>query len=91
MDKFDQLNTDADTRILKQQFIRIGEFDARQECWFWDGIMGKSIIFVSAEVAHLSDDDIWQRVADQLSLDSASSYTLIRQADYCFINYDFQV
>lgn len=28
MDKFDQLNTDADTRILKQQFIRIGEFDA---------------------------------------------------------------
>ena len=90
MDKFDQLKTDADTRILSHKLIHIGELDARLENWLWDGIMGKSIIFASAEVAHLSDDDIWQRVANQLSLDRASSYTLIRQADYCFINYDFQ-
>lgn len=91
MDKFNQLTTDDDTRILSYQFIRIGDLDARQEIWLWDGIIGKSTIFVSAEVAHLTDDEIWQRVADHLSLDSTSSYTLTRKPDYCLINYDFQV
>lgn len=41
---------------------RLGKFDVLYEKWFWEGILGESIIFADSDISGMTDDEIEQEV-----------------------------
>lgn len=64
-DKFTNIPSDPDTRILWSKRILVGGFDALFQGWNWDGLAGISVIFSGEDVNHLSDTEIVRMVATE--------------------------
>lgn len=87
-DKFSAVPVEEDTRILLMHLIAICGIDARFELWGWEGVVGESLIFVTAEIVDLSDELLWQNIVNQLSLKDMR-HTISRKAGYTFVNFNF--
>ena len=82
--KFDEIPIEEDTRIISREQVKIGEYDAVHEKWFWDGIYGDSYIFLSEDVKDLSEEEI-------LALANKVNATFKRLDRYTFVNFNFEV
>lgn len=88
--KFANIPVDLDTRIIEQEEVKVGDYDACYQKWSWDGIVAESLIFGSSEVAQL-DDDALKMLVRQSSYFQSSSITLKRNSEgYCFTNFNFK-
>jgi hypothetical protein len=58
-DKFSDIPTESDTKILFKKVIAINGYDVLYETWSWDGsYWGESIIFTDDDVGNLTDKEI---------------------------------
>ena len=55
MEKFSNVLVEDDTTILFSLECKLGERDILFQKWLWDGITAESFIFVSDDVADLTD------------------------------------
>jgi hypothetical protein len=81
---------DEDTRILEEKYRRHDGYDLLMEQWVWDGMEGNSIIFLTRQVAGLSDfslEDLAREIAD---LDLCDHVTLKREKGFTYVNYGFR-
>ena len=88
-DKFSKVSVDADTRILQKKLMTVNGIDARFERWSWEGVVAESFIFVTEEISDLSDEQLWQSIVKQLSV-NAMCHTIIRKQQYTFVNFNFE-
>lgn len=58
VNKFEEMPVEKNTKIIFQQEAKLGGLDILYQKWFWDGITAESIIFISDDVACLSNDEI---------------------------------
>lgn len=86
--KFQNVMLDKDTKIISAKYIKIGEFDAKIEKWFWEGIDAKSLIFLKADVKHLSNQELINIIRQETAIES--NFTFKDTGEYLFFNYDFK-
>jgi len=91
MKKFESIPADDGMQLLSQSAIQLGGYDAIHQRWRLDGIKGESVIFVTAEVAALSDDELKDMVLDSPTAKPETRCTLQRNEEgYTFINLNFE-
>lgn len=89
--KFKDVPLDKDTSIRDQQVIKIGEYDALHQKWFWDGIKAESLIFANNDVEHLNETEIEQIAMKSSKIDAGSTITIkISESGYTFVNFNFE-
>jgi hypothetical protein len=86
-DDFLDIPQDDDTRIMKREIITVGGYSALHERWVWDGVLGFSIIFHTADVQDKSDEEL--RLLASEVVDISPFTTIIRRDKYTFVNYEF--
>ena len=88
-DKFDNLPKDPDTATLSSETLIIDGVDVKLESWYWDGIWGKSAIFLAEQVIKLSDEEIIDKISPVIEV--TEPFTTSRKSNgYVFINFDFE-
>lgn len=91
MKKFESIPADHGMQLLSHSAIQLGDYDAIHQRWRLDGIKGESVIFVTAEVAALSDDELKDMVLDSPTAKPETRCTLQRNEEgYTFINLNFE-
>ena len=90
-DKFKNVPVDADTNILFSTEANLGEYDVLYQKWSWDGIIAESVIFVSEDVAELSDAEIEAEVRTLPLVEEESQMTIKRaESGFTFANFNFE-
>jgi hypothetical protein len=79
-----------DTYILTETAITVDGYDALHQTWRWDGIDAASLIFLTADVAGLSEEDL-KRLLYATGLANEAPSITISQTDegYTFVNFNF--
>ena len=91
MKKFESIPADHGMQLLSHSAIQLGDYDAIHQRWRLDGIKGESVIFVTAEVAAFSDDELKDMVLDSPTAKPETRCTLQRNEEgYTFINLNFE-
>ena len=89
--KFATLPTEKGTKILFQQEAKFEEYDVLYQKWFWAGITAESIIFVTADISDLSDNEIESMVKSSPLVKEDSSITLEHgKTGFTFVNFNFE-
>ena len=88
--KFATVPVEEDTKILFQQEVKFEEYDVLYQKWFWAGISAESVIFVTADVADISDSDLEAKVKNSPLVKEHSRITLERSdTGFTFVNFNF--
>jgi hypothetical protein len=85
--KFQKVTIDKDTKIRSAKYVKVGEYDARVEKWFWEGIDASSIIFLKAEVEHLTNKELIDLIRQETAIHD--NFTFKDTGEYLFFNYGF--
>jgi len=89
--KFATVPIETDTTILFQQEATLDNYDVLYQKWFWDGITAESIIFVTADISALTDDEIEAEVKTSPLVKENSSITLKHgKTGFTFVNFNFE-
>ncbi len=91
MEKFKNVGSDPDTKIISRNPIKIQNYDALHEVWFWDGIKGESIIFVAKDVEELSEEAITELISSNVQDIKLSDITISKaNSEFTFVNFNFE-
>lgn len=86
--KFKNLQIDEETKLLKpRQYRAVGSFPAALEQWKWEGVRGKSIIFLKSDVGSLSDQALLDLLAHEVV--GETDATISRREEFIYINHSF--
>lgn len=89
-EKFKDLPVEEDTQIIASVEVHIGPLEVVYQKWYWDGIHAESIIFANEDVAHLSDAEIKNEVAEKTTLLKENSQLTFKRGDkFTFVNFNF--
>ncbi|HWL29185.1 MAG TPA: hypothetical protein VNQ97_09785 [Burkholderiaceae bacterium] len=89
--KFDAVPLDDETFILAQNEIVVGGYDALHQVWKWEGIRAESLIFLTADVAALQEEDLKQLLVSEAQAAPGSAITVSHSdSGYTFLNFNFQ-
>ena len=89
MNVFENVPIEENTNILHQEEKTFGNLRVLWQKWFWEGIKAESVIFISEEIIHLSDEDLSDFVRKNTPTSSAT--TISRSpSGYTFVNYNFE-
>lgn len=90
-DKFKTVPVDPDTRVLKRSLTSVGGYDALHERWSFDGIKAESFVFLSDDIAGVSDDNLERIVRETEGVDTNSQIMLKRSdSGFTFVNFNFR-
>ena len=90
-DKFDNIPVEKDTRILFSSPMKFDPFDIVYQKWSWEGITAESIIFMSEDVAEMSDEELEQMVQSSPIVTDDLGVTISRGEVYTFVNFNFVI
>ena len=91
MKKFESIPADDGMQLFSQSAIEFDGYDAIHQRWRLDGVKGESVIFVTAEVAALSDEELKAMVLNSPIAKPETRCTLQRNEEgYTFINLNFE-
>lgn len=89
--RFQHVPVEEDTKILRREITTVGGHEVLHEKWSWDGVKGETIVFVSSEVAQLSDGELEQLARESHLLELGSQITIKRaESGYTFVNFNFR-
>ena len=90
-DKFKMVPVDPDTRVLKRSLTTVGGYDALHERWSFDGVKAESLVFLSDDIAGVSDEVLERLVRETEGVDTGSQITLKRsKSGFTFVNFNFR-
>ena len=89
--KFDAVPLEKDTNVLFQLNATLGDYDVLYQMWSRDGITAESFIFLSSDIADLTDDEVKTLAISSPMIKADSDLTLVRHEDgYTFVNFNFK-
>jgi hypothetical protein len=90
MTRFANIPLDPETRIISKIEIIIDKIPALIEQWSWDGIAGKSAIFIDVDVSNYSDEELFLKIVEHFNISSDTRHTVQRNSNgFTFVNFDF--
>lgn len=90
MRSFEDVPNDEDTTIKMSVTASLEPYEVLYQAWRWDGIDGESIIFLTDDVAALSDDALRALVSESPLVDTTIAMTLKRAGKFIFVNFNFR-
>lgn len=88
--KFTAVPIENGTNILFELNATLDDYDVLYQMWSWDGIKAESFIFLSADIADLTDEEVQTLAKSSPMIKADSELTLVRHADgYTFVNFNF--
>ena len=88
--KFDTVPLEKDTNVLFELDASLDDYDVLYQMWSWDGITAESFIFLSSDIADLTDEEVQTLAKSSPMIKADSELTLVRHADgYTFVNFNF--
>jgi len=88
--KFKNVPVEWDTKILFQQEIKLEDKDVIYQIWDWDGIKANSIIFISKDIDHQTDEELKNIIKKMPLYKANSEITLKRDESFTFVNFNFE-
>ena len=90
--KFNTVPIDEDTRILFQQEMKIGEFEALYQKWYWDGVIADSVIFANEDIVDIDESSIIELVKSLPNINKESNFTFEKsESGFTFVNFNFEM
>lgn len=90
--KFDNVSVEKDTKIIFSQQMMFGEYDILYQKWFWDGIYGESMIFLSEDVLSISDEELLNEIKSSPIVKEADDITISKsKTGFTFYNFNFEI
>ncbi|MBI9032194.1 hypothetical protein JEZ13_09375 [bacterium] len=86
--KFADVGIDPDTKIILEKYLKVGDYDAKIEYWFWDGIYAFSLIFLKADVEHLEQSNLIKLIKEEISL--TADFSISGTGKYLFLSYGYR-
>ena len=83
-EKFKNIPVDEGTTIISREQIKVGDYDAIHEKWFWDGVYADSYVFFNKDLKGLSEEEV-------LKLANKEGTTYKKLDRYTFVNFNFEV
>ncbi len=80
-EKFKKISVEEDTKILSRKEVRVGEYDAIDEEWVWEGIRAESLIFFNEDINGLDEEEV-------LKLVGKEGATYKKAGEYTFVNFN---
>ena len=87
-ERLQHVPSDEDTIIRTVKFATVGGISVRMETWLFDDMTGRSIIFLSDDVATLTDAEIVNLLQDA-GVDVVGTVTFSRRETFCCVSFDF--
>ena len=79
------------TKILFELNAKLDDYDVLYQMWVWDGITAESFIFLSTDIATLTDDEVKALSKSSPMIKEDSELTMSRNAEgYTFVNFNFK-
>ena len=89
--KFTSVPIENGTKILFELNAKLDDYDVLYQMWVWDGITAESFIFLSTDIATLTDDEVKALSKSSPMIKEDSELTMSRNAEgYTFVNFNFK-
>lgn len=79
---------DEDTIIRSVDFATVNGIPVRFETWLFDDMTGRSAIFLSEDVATMTNAEIVRMLRDA-GVDVSGTVTFSRRETFCCVSFDF--
>ncbi|GAC30388.1 metallophosphoesterase [Brumicola pallidula] len=90
--KFFNVKTEKGTRITLSTDAKFGDYEVLYQKWAWGGIDAESLIFVTKDIAHISENELTEDVKNSpLVKDKSKSLTYKQGDEFTFVNFNFEV
>jgi len=87
-ERLQHVPADEDTIIRTVDYATVNGIPARFETWVFDDLTGRSIIFLSDDVATLTNAQIVS-LLQQAGVDVRGTVTFSRKDTFCCVSFDF--
>jgi hypothetical protein len=88
--KFAVVPLEKDTNVLFELDATLDDYDVLYQMWSWDGITAESFIFLSSDIADMTDEEVQTLAKSSPMIKADSELTLVRHVDgYTFVNFNF--
>lgn len=88
--KFTAVPLENGTNILFELNATLDDYDVLYQMWDWDGIKAESFIFLSSDIADMTDEEVQTLAKSSPMIKADSELTLVRHVDgYTFVNFNF--
>jgi hypothetical protein len=89
--KFAAVPIEKGTNILFELNATLEDYDVLYQIWSWDGVTAESFIFLSPDIADLTDEEVITLVKSSPMIKADSDLTMNRHEEsYTFINFNFK-
>jgi hypothetical protein len=89
--KFSAVPIEKGTNILFELNATLEDYDVLYQMWSWDGVTAESFIFLSLDIADLTDDEVKTLAKSSPMIKTDSDLTMNRHEEsYTFINFNFK-
>jgi hypothetical protein len=89
--KFSAVPIEKGTNILFELNATLEDYDVLYQMWSWDGVTAESFIFLSLDIADLTDDEVKTLAKSSPMIKADSDLTMNRHEEsYTFINFNFK-
>ena len=89
--KFSAVPIENGTNILFELNATLDDYDVLYQMWSWDGVTAESFIFLSSDIADLTDEEVKTLAKNSPMIKDNSELTMVRYDDgYTFINFNFK-
>ena len=89
--KFSAAPIENGTNILFELNATLDDYDVLYQMWSWDGVTAESFIFLSSDIADLTDEEVKTLAKSSPMIKSDSELTMVRHEDgFTFVNFNFK-
>ena len=89
--KFAAVPIEKGTNILFELNATLEDYDILYQMWSWDGVTAENFIFLSSDIADLTDDEVKTLAKSSPMIKTDSDLTMNRHEEsYTFINFNFK-
>ena len=89
--KFAAVPIEKGTNILFELNATLYDYYVLYQMWSWDGVTAESFIFLSSDIANLTDDEVKTLAKSSPMIKADSELTMVRHEDgYTFVNFNFK-
>ncbi len=90
MKAFSTVPVEEETRIIRQEEIKIDGIPALFQEWQWESILAESMIFRDEDVQQYDDEQLFQKIWDSKSVVIERKHTIKRNCSgFTFVNVNF--
>ena len=89
MSKFDAVPVEEDTVRVAALEVKFGDYDVLYEKWLWESYQGETLVFVTDEIANLSESEFESQLRSSELLNVGTNISITHsKSGYTFVTFN---